>query len=81
MREVKVVMQSANERKYYEEKVLPLINRRYQQLVKTKPQTGIINQEYFLRAIQQLMNEEALPIITMREDYDPQMDSQLSTNN
>ena len=78
MREVKVVTPSANEREYYEQMMLPLINERYQELVKTKDKTGLINQEYFLRAIQQLMNEDALPIITIRQDYDPPTDNQLS---
>jgi hypothetical protein len=78
MREVRVVRQSANEEKFYDEIVRPIINKRYQQLVKTKTETGLINFEYWNRAIQQLMNEEALPILTTRQDYNPQMDKQLS---
>ncbi|MBO7671911.1 hypothetical protein J6S88_00725 [bacterium] len=69
-------MPLADEDKYYQENLLPIIQMRYQEMVKTKEETGIINQEYFLRAIQQLMNEEKLPIVTMRQDYNPQNDKQ-----
>jgi epoxyqueuosine reductase QueG len=81
MREVKVVRPTVREERYYQNLVQPIIMERYLQLMKKKEDTGIINQEFYLRAIQQLMNEEALPIITYRMDYDPTKDEQLKLTN
>ena len=71
MREVKVITKSANEEKYYREIILSIIGRRYQKLAETKEQMGLINQEYWMRAVQQPISEETLPILTMKQDYDP----------
>ena len=52
MREIKPITPSADEKKCYQDMVEPIIRKRYLKLLETKEQTGLINQEYWMRVVQ-----------------------------